>query len=42
MKGSRFAYNEEMSLSGYIAMMNELKKRGYGLHFFGDKIKSGM
>jgi hypothetical protein len=41
LKGSRFAFNDEMSLSGNVAMMTELKKNGYGVHFFGDKIKSG-
>lgn len=41
LAGARFAFNEEMSHSGYNMLVIELADRGLELSFFGRTIKSG-
>lgn len=41
LKGCRWAYSDELSLSGNIIVLAELKKLGFNASFFGDIIKSG-
>ncbi|KAK7087184.1 uncharacterized protein [Littorina saxatilis] len=41
LKGCRWAYNDDISLSGNLVMMAELKKHGYDANFFGSSTQSG-
>ncbi|KAK7460783.1 hypothetical protein BaRGS_00038804 [Batillaria attramentaria] len=41
LKGCRWAYNDDLSLSGSLVVLAELKKLGFNASFFGDVIKSG-
>lgn len=41
LKGHRWAYNDEISLSGNLATLAELRKKGFNASFFGHIIHSG-
>lgn len=41
LKGCRWAYNDDISLSGNLMVLAELKKQGYNANFFGHVVKSG-
>ncbi|MDX1447800.1 MAG: PhnD/SsuA/transferrin family substrate-binding protein, partial [Acidimicrobiia bacterium] len=41
LAGTRFAYNEESSLSGYRMMLDRLADTGADLGFFGGVVRSG-
>ncbi|XP_046546591.1 uncharacterized protein LOC124256660 [Haliotis rubra] len=41
LKGSRWAYNDSISLSGNIIVLAELKRLGVNASFFGNVIQSG-
>lgn len=41
LAGARFAYNEEISLSGYRALEHELRNRGSSWSFFGECVRTG-
>ena len=41
LKGHRWAYNDEVSITGNVAVLAELKKMGETATFFGDVVKSG-
>ena len=41
LKGHRWAYNDEESLSGNISTLQKLKEMGTNASFFGHIVKSG-
>lgn len=41
LKGCRWAYNEDISLSGNVMVLAELKKLGFNASFFGHILQSG-
>ncbi|KAL8619139.1 hypothetical protein ACOMHN_019411 [Nucella lapillus] len=41
LRGSRWAYCHKNSITGSLAMLSELKKRGYNANFFGNSFESG-
>ncbi len=42
LSGCKWAYNDDISLSGNLAVLAELKRRGFNASFFGNIVCSGM
>ena len=41
LSGCKWAYNDDLSLSGNLAVLAELKRRGFNASFFGNIVCSG-
>jgi len=41
LKGHRWAYSDQNSLSAYVYLLHEMKQHGVNTNFFGDLLKSG-